>query len=306
MVKSGPGGVQAFYGLNGRLIARRTTLKSLISALYHQRIGVEYMGYASVGDIRIYYEIQGLGEPLLLIMGLGGHILDWGGSLPQELAKHYQVIMFDNRGAGRTDRPAGPYSITQMANDTVGLMNAIGLKQASIFGVSMGSMIAQEIALNYPDKVARLVLGCTHTGGDKQVKPAPEIEVYLLPRTDLTLQGALWWSAPAGYPQEFIYAHPEIVEREIQANMAYPCLLHAYQAQLAAFKAYDSHSGISSIKVPTLLITGQKDVLIPPENSRILSRQIPNAQLKEIKGAGHLFWISHPDETLSGLTSFLG
>ena len=124
------------------------------------------MGYANVGDIRMYYEIHGQGEPLLLIMGLGGHILDWGWSLPQQLAKHYQVIMFDNRGSGRTDQPQGPYSIKQMANDTVGLMNAIGLKQASIFGVSMGSMIAQEIAMDYSEKVAKLVLGCTHAGGD--------------------------------------------------------------------------------------------------------------------------------------------
>ena len=139
-----------------------------------------------------------------------------------------------------------------------------------------------------------------------QVKPDPEIEAYLLPRTDLTLQGALWWSAPAGYTPEFIYAHPEIVERKIQANMAYPCQLHAYEDQLAAFKAYDSHSRISSIKAPTLVITGQKDVLIPPENSRMIARQIPNAQLKEINGAGHLFWISHSSETLSALTSFLG
>ena len=264
------------------------------------------MGYANVGDIRMYYEIHGQGEPLLLIMGLGGHILDWGWSLPQQLAKHYQVIMFDNRGSGRTDQPQGPYSIKQMANDTIGLMNAIGLKQASIFGVSMGSMIAQEIAMDHSEKVAMLVLGCTHAGGDKQVKPEPEIEAYLLPRTDLTLQGALWWSAPAGYTPEFIYAHPEIVERKIQANMAYPCQLHAYEDQLAAFKAYDSHSRISSIKAPTLVITGQKDVLIPPENSRMIARQIPNAQLKEINGAGHLFWISHSSETLSALTPFLG
>lgn len=264
------------------------------------------MGYANVGDIRMYYETQGLGEALLLIMGLGGHILDWGWTLPEELAKHYQVIMFDNRGAGRTDQPAGPYSIKQMADDTVGLMDAIGLKQASLFGVSMGSMIAQEIALNHSGKVAKLVLGCAHAGGDIQVKPAPEIEAYLQPRTDLTLQGALWWSAPAGYPPEFIYAHPEIVERKIQANMSYPCQLHAYEAQLAAFKAYDSHSHMSSIKTPTLVITGRKDVLIPPENSRILARQIPNARLLEINGAGHLFWISHSSETLSALISFLG
>ncbi len=88
--------------------------------------------------------------------------------------------------------------------------------------------------------------------------------------------------------------------------MAYPGQLHAYEAQLAAFMAYDSRSRISSIRAPTLLISGKKDVLIPPENSHILARQIPNAQLTEIKDAGHLFWISHSNETFSALASFLG
>lgn len=270
------------------------------------KMEVGFVGYMKVGDLRMYYEIHGQGEPLLLIMGLGGNTLDWGWVLPQQLAKHYRVVMFDNRGSGRTDQPPGPYSINQMAADCVGLMNAIGLRRAFIFGVSMGGMIAQEIALDHSEQAAKLVLGCTSAGGDAQVKPAPEIEAYLLPRPDLTPQGALWWSATAGYPPEFIYAHPETVERKIQASLAYPGQLHAYEAQLAAFKAYDSSARISSIKIPTLVINGEKDVLIPPENSRILAGRIHGAQLKVIDGAGHLFWISHSNETLSALTSFLG
>ena len=263
------------------------------------------MGYIDIGDIRIYYEILGQGEPLLLIMGLGGHILDWGRVLPKGLSKYYQVIMFDNRGSGRTTQPPGPYSIKQMAKDAVDLMDAIGLKRPSVFGASMGGMIAQEIALIYPERVTKLVLGGTMAGGKEQTKPTPEIEAYMQPRLDLTPQGYLWWCAPAVYPQEFIYDHPEIVEKKIQDNLAYPSQLHAYEAQFEALRAYDSYSRLPSIRAKTLVLTGNRDVLFPPENSQTLAKQIPDAQLEVIEGAGHMFWISHPTETLHALTSFL-
>lgn len=259
-----------------------------------------------VGDIRMYYEVHGHGEPLLLITGLGGHSLDWGWLLPEMLAEHYQVVIYDNRGAGRSDQPQGPYSIKQMAQDTVGLMDAIGLKRSHIFGVSMGGMIAQEVALDYPERVEKLVLGCTMAGGASQVEPAPEVEAYLHPRSDLSILGAMWWSAPAGYSPEFICAHPEIVERKIQVNLAYPSRLDAYEAQLSAFKAYDSHARLQSIKADTLVLTGERDILIPPENSRILAERIPGARRQVIDGAGHLFWISHPEETFEAVRAFLG
>lgn len=259
-----------------------------------------------VGDIRIYYEVHGQGELLLLITGLGGHSLDWGWVLPELLAEHYQVVIFDNRGAGRSDQPPGPYSIEQMAQDTVRLLDAIGLKRAYLFGVSMGGMIAQEIALDYPERVEKLVLGCTMAGGATQVEPAPAVEAYLHPRQDLSAQGGMWWSAPSGFTHDFIRAHPEIVERKIQVNLAYPSRLDAYEAQLAAFKAYDSHARLPSIKADTLVLTGDRDILIPPQNSRILAERIRGARLREIEGAGHLFWISHPEETFEAVRAFLG
>ena len=214
--------------------------------------------------------------------------------------------MFDNRGAGRTDQPPGPYSIEQMAEDAVGLMDALGLERSAVFGVSMGGMIAQEIAMNHPRRVTKLILGGTSVGGAGDVKAAPEIEAYMQPRLDLTGAGYLWWCSPAVYPPEFIYDHPEIVEKKIQANLAFPSQLHAYQAQLAALRSYDSRSHLPSIRANTLVMTGKRDVLFPPENSRILARQIPGAQLTEIDGAGHLFWISHPQETIHAIKSFLG
>jgi 3-oxoadipate enol-lactonase len=265
----------------------------------------ESAGFATVGEIRMYYEISGEGEPLLLIMGLGGHILDWGWVLPERLAEGRQVIVFDNRGAGRSDQPAGPYSIAEMANDTIGLLDALGIERADVFGVSMGGMIAQEMAVNRPDRINKLILGATSPGGDSQVLAPPEVQAFLEPRLDLTLYEALWWGAPAGFPQEFIDAHPEIVERKVQANMAYPSNLEAYRAQLDAYRAFDIGDRISEICAPTLVIAGDSDILIPPENGRILAEKIPGAEFCEIEGAGHLFWISHPNETYSAVAGFL-
>jgi 3-oxoadipate enol-lactonase len=261
---------------------------------------------APVGDLEIYYEIRGQREPLLMIMGLGGHTLDWGWVLPQELEKRYCIIMFDNRGAGRSQQPIGPYSIAQMARDTAGLMDRLGLEKANVFGVSMGGMIAQQLAIDRPQRVMKLVLGCTSPGGKDQMLAPREIQQYLEPRKDLDLYDALWWAAPAGMPPEFIRDHPEIVVRKNRANMRYPSSLVAYEAQLAAFRNFSAEGRLSDIQAPTLVLAGSKDVLIPPENSRIIAEQITGAIRREIDGAGHLFWISHPQETLSILCEFLG
>jgi 3-oxoadipate enol-lactonase len=165
-----------------------------------------------------------------------------------------------------------------MANDTIGLLDALGVERTDIFGVGMGGMIAQEIAVHHPERIDRLVLGATSVGGEVQVLAPPEVQAYMEPRLDLTLHEALWWSAPAGFTQKFIEAHPDIVERKIQANMAYLSQLSAYQAQLAAFKGFDMGDRISEIHAPTLVLTGDSDILIPPENSRILAESISEAE----------------------------
>ena len=254
----------------------------------------------------MYCEIHGQGEPLLMIMGLGGHSLDWGWIVPQRLAEHYQVILFDNRGAGRSDQPPGPCSIKQMAEDAACLLDTIGIEHAHVFGGSMGGMIALQLALDYPERVNKLVLGATTAGGSSRIRPPPEIEKYFYPRTDLSAHDYLWWTGAVCYPQEFIDAHPEIVERKIEANLAFPGTLAAYEAQLEAFMEFDVEERLGSIRAPTMVLIGDRDVLIPPPNSFEIARKIPGAQIREIAGAGHIFWISHPEQTVSIVTEFLG
>ena len=262
-------------------------------------------GRVTVGDIKMYYEVHGQGEPLLMIMGLGGHCLDWGEIVPQRLADRYKVILFDNRGAGRSDQPPGPCTIEQMARDTVGLMNVLGIDQAHVFAGSMGGMIALQMALDHPERVNKLVLGATSAGGRSRVFPPPEIEKYFYPRLDLSAHDYLLWTSSVCYPQEFIDANPDIVEQKIQANLAFPCTLSAYEAQLEAFKTFDVDQRLRTIHLPTMVIIGNQDLLIPPPNSFLIAERIPGAQIREIEGAGHIFWISHPEETVKMVTDFL-
>lgn len=217
-----------------------------------------------------------------MIMGLAGHSLDWGTVLPSRLAGRYRTILFDNRGAGRSDQAAGPLTIKQMADDAAGLMDALGIR------------------------IERLLLGATAAGGPSRVYPPPEIEKYFTPRTDLSAHDYLLWTAEACYPREFLDAHPDIVEEKISANLAYPGTLQAYLSQLEAFRSFDVEERLSSIRAETMVMTGTKDVLIPPQNSFAIARGIAGAQLRQIKGAGHIFWISHPLETTAIIEGFLG
>ena len=238
-------------------------------------------------------------------MGLGGHILDWGWVLPQQLAQYYQVIMFDNRGAGRSQQPSGPYSIAQMAWDTSSLMDSLEVEKAHVFGVSMGGMIAQQLAIDQPQKVTKLVLGCTSPGGQDQMAAPPEIQLYLEPRKDLDLYDALWWAAPAGYDTGVHPRPPGDRGAKEPRQHAVPLQFRSLRGPACCLPQLFRRSHLSAIQAPTLVLAGGRDVLIPPENSRIMAEQIPGAIRREIDGAGHLFWISHPQETVSILCDFL-
>ena len=127
------------------------------------------MPHVKAGDINIYYEIHGTGEKTLtLIRGLGADVSSWFPQIP-ELSKHFRVLAFDNRGAGRTDKPDTPYSIREMASDVNSLLNALGIRRTALLGISMGGVIAQEFALHYPERLSCLILGCTSFGGPESV-----------------------------------------------------------------------------------------------------------------------------------------
>jgi pimeloyl-ACP methyl ester carboxylesterase len=248
------------------------------------------MPTVKANDINIYYEIHGEGEPLLMIMGLNNYSGHWTATLPP-FAKEYRAIIFDNRGTGRTDKPETPYTMKMMAADAKGLLDAIGIPKANVFGVSMGGMIAQEFALTYPDAVLNLILGCTSCGRQHGVPPTAESMAFLAnpERAKLSVEQRARDTAPWLWTQDYVDKHPEAVDRYVAVTLKYPTPLHGLNGQMLAVAGADTYERLPRIKVPTLVITGDSDRLIPPENSKIIVSRIPGAELVILPNAGHGF-----------------
>ncbi|MBA3806489.1 MAG: alpha/beta fold hydrolase [Acidobacteria bacterium] len=259
------------------------------------------MSYANNQGARIYWDEQGAGAPILLIMGLGCASDLWHRTIPA-LSNEYRIILFDNRGIGRSDAPPGPYSISQMADDAAAVLEAAAVETAHVFGLSMGGMIAQELALRHPARVRSLILGATNCGGSNAVHAAPEVIDVLLARSNINPVDAFWAIAPyiydASTPREIIQADLDMRSR------AFPSL-ESYMAQLQAIMAWESHSRLSSINIPTLVIHGETDQLIPAANADILAKEIPDAKLIKLDKASHVFTTDRPEETAAIILSFL-
>jgi 3-oxoadipate enol-lactonase len=239
---------------------------------------------------RIYWDQQGQGEPVLLIMGLGYTAHMWYRVRPH-WAAHHRTVAFDNRGAGRSDVPPGPYSIALMASDAAAVMNAAGIARAHVLGISMGGMIAQEFALLYPQRVTTLILGCTMAGGPSAVRAEQEA-IELLKARDQTPEQL----ARAMIP--FIYdpATPrERVDEDLTVRSPWFALPEGYLAQLQAILSWEAYSRLPQITAPTLIIHGETDRLIPPGNAQRIAERIPGARRVMIPRASHIFMTDQPE-----------
>jgi len=249
------------------------------------------MPTVKVGDINTYYETHGEGEALVLIMGYGCHIGWWFRQIPV-FSQECRVIAFDNRGTGRSDKPDIPYTMEMMAGDVVGLLDAIGIGAAHVYGVSMGGMIAQEFALRYPERVTSLILGCTMCGGSHAIMPDAEAMTQLFNferMKQLTPEEQTRELLPFLSSQEFIDNNPDIIEQFVTAVVEHVTPLHGYQRQGEAIAGHDTYDRLPRIKAPTLVIAGDADRLIPVENSRLLASRIANAELVILENTGHGF-----------------
>lgn len=255
------------------------------------------MAIVQVGDIEVYYEEHGAGEPLLLIMGWGGNAAAWKPQIPG-LAEKYRVIAFDNRGVGRSSAPDKAYSIQQMAMDAAGLLDVLEVPSAHVFGISMGGMIAQELALAHPKRVRSLILGCT-TPGSKQsagyaqlrkdiaafhrkTKGAVDLEWFADFLNRLWTDEAL--TKADGYLQDFVFA-----------MIRFPPDPRGVRHQARAIARHDTYDRLHQIKQRTLVMTGDDDTLIDSRNATILTDLIPNAELRVFPGLRHAFHLERPD-----------
>jgi pimeloyl-ACP methyl ester carboxylesterase len=261
------------------------------------------MPVSKINGIQIYYESLGAGPPLLLIEGIPATVPDWY-PFASHLARDFKVVLFDNRGSGRSDRPEEWYTISLMASDAAALLDNLGISRANVFGVSMGGMIAQELAINFPEKVDRLVLGCTHCGGPDVIRPTALVdEAFALETEDWAER--MRKLAPFAFSERFGKDRPEALAEFIAKKNLDAQPYFAYRRQIGAVIRHDSRQRLARITAPTLVLTGTADAVIPSQNSQVLHEKIPNSEIAMIEGAGHLFFVEQPEQTLQVLKSFL-
>jgi pimeloyl-ACP methyl ester carboxylesterase len=252
--------------------------------------------------VSIYWEERGRGEPLLLIMGLGVTLEGWS-RLGPVLAEGHRTILFDNRGTGRSDVPPGPYAIETMASDAAAVLDAAGVVRAHVFGISMGGMIAQELALRHPDRVASLILGCTACGGRDAIPAGREVAAALGARQTMTREQAMWTMAPYIYDAATPRAR---IEEDFARRLSAPVSADGYFAQLAGIRAWcGTLSRLPSVVAPTLVIHGETDQLVPSENGRIIARAIPGARAVMIPNASHIFTTDQFETARDAVLAFL-
>jgi len=258
-----------------------------------------------VNDITIYYEIRGDGFPYVMIQGLGADVNWWIPEVIAPISQNFKAIIFDNRGTGRTDKPVMDYSIRLFADDTVGLMDALNIEKAHIFGASMGGMIAQEIAISYPERVEKLVLCCTHCGGSKQVFPSNEIVQMMATTREVTPEELVNDIMPLVFTEDFIKNNPDLIELYKQRMLKIPTPPDSYQRQTQATMSFSSGIRLKRIKAPTLILQGKEDILVPPENAELLAKRIPNAKVVLFDNAAHLLFQPDPEIVNNKIIEFL-
>ena len=255
------------------------------------------------------YKTFGKGDPILLIMGATQTMDGWDPSMSQELSSsNHTVIIFDYRGVGNTTIGTKPFSIQQFANDTAGMLDALKIQKTDVFGYSMNSIVAQQLALMHPEKVNRLVLVGSTCGGQEGIPQSSEVVKALSDVANNRTQD-LETFLSITFPLKWITAHPDYLETFPKSAEIVPSTTLVQQFN-AVEKWLDTNwsgvcSQLSNISKPTLIITGTEDVAVPAANSLILVQKIPGAWLVQIKGGGHGLMYQYPEEFSSILLTFL-
>jgi 3-oxoadipate enol-lactonase len=261
--------------------------------------------HAEARGARIYSEVQGEGEPLLLIPGFGAVIpVYWANVEP--LARHFRVITFDPRGAGRSDSPESAYTMEQFADDAAAVLDAAGAPASHVFGTSFGGMIAMHLALRHPARVRRMVLGCTTAGGPGHVlPPAENVARYLAAGEIADPAEAVRATYFTHYSDDWAAAHDaELVDRARENEwLRSPPAGRA--GQLAAVQGHDVAARLGEISHPTLVLHGGQDGMIPVENGRVLARGIPGARLIVYPKGRHVFFAELADQVNAEIAAFL-
>jgi 3-oxoadipate enol-lactonase len=259
------------------------------------------MPFTTDHSTKIYWDETGHGDPLLLIMGLGYSHEMWHRTWPL-MAHHFRTLVFDNRGVGKSEVPPGPYAVADMAADAAAVLDAAGVDRAHVYGISMGGMIAQEFAIRYPQRVRSLVLGCTGCGGQNSIPAAPNVLQVLLARATMTPEEG----AEAMVPYIYDASTPRArIEEDLAIRRRTFPTAAGYLAQMQGILAWTCFDRLGQIHAPTLIIHGETDQLVPPQNAEVLKQHIPGARLAMLPHASHIFTTDQPEESQSIVLDFL-
>lgn len=256
------------------------------------------MTHLTVGGRRLFHQRSGTGsEPLLLIQGMSGTHLSWGEPFLEGLAEDFDVVAYDHRGIGRSDPVTAPFTIKELAEDAAGLLDELGWETAHVAGISMGGMVAQELALAHPERIRTLTLGCTYCGGPGSELAPPETLAKLgagFQSGDREL--AIRTGFEVNVSPEFA-ARPGAYETFREMAKALPAPLPVIMLQMQAIGGHDTSARLPSLDVPTLVIHGDLDAMLPVGNGRLIASLIPSSALEVLSGVGHVFWWEKPGKS---------
>ncbi|MDQ6785360.1 MAG: alpha/beta hydrolase [Acidobacteriota bacterium] len=263
------------------------------------------MAFAKLDNFELFYECYGTGAPIILIPGFASGAWSWFRQT-EDLAKNFQVITFDPRGVSRSLSSNGAEaSVKTIAEDVKTLLDELKIQRANVLGASFGGFVAQKFALLFPERLNKLILACTSFGGKNHVAPDLEILLAFASTENLNKSERIRNFMRPAFTPEFRAAHNDIVEKVCALREQNVVPEAIYLAQLQSATTFDAELRVREIKAETLILTGDNDAVVPPQNSANLARAIPNARLEIIKGGSHMFFIEKAEEFNKIITDFL-
>lgn len=255
------------------------------------------MALAKAGEIELSYERAGEGPPLLLIMGMSGTKHHWGNSLLEQLRHDFDTIVYDHRDAGDSTRTGQSFTIADLAEDAAGLLTALDLDSAHVMGISMGGMIAQELVLAHPERLRSLTLGCTYCGGEGSALASEGVMRKLaeaMSSGDRERAIRASWEvnvSPTFAADEAAWA------RFLATGMRYGLPVEVIMRQMQAIAGHDTSARLSQVRIPTLVIHGTLDQLLPVQNGHMIAELVTDSRLEIYEDVGHMFFLEQPDRT---------
>ena len=251
------------------------------------------MPLARNGSVELHWESTGHGPPVLLIAGQGMTLQGWWATVPV-LERTFRVIVFDNRDTGRSSRMMFPYTVAQMADDAVAVLDSAGESRAHVYGLSLGASVAQEIALRHPERVHGLVLGAGTPGAPRAILPSAPALTFFARAGAMGPEEAEWAAVPYTYGAATRRRHGHRIAENIARRLTSPIDTLTYLHQAAAIATHSTCRRLGRITAPTLVVHGEQDMIVPPANGRLLAERIPEAQLSMWPDSGHMYVIDEP------------